>query len=61
VSSDQAVTYPSPEYAAWARAMVESGKAALPDRSGRLPPGATHKVERYDGDGVPVLTRVRFA
>ena len=55
------VTYPSPEYSAWAKSMVETRRAAVPDANGRLPPGATHRIEKYDDNGVPILVRVRFA
>jgi hypothetical protein len=56
-----AVERPSPEEeAAFTEALILSGEAACLDEDGKLPKGATHKIEETPGGNVKV-TRRRYS
>ena len=40
--------------------LLARGEAAEADADGELPPGATHEIVGYTGDGKPTLRRRRF-
>jgi hypothetical protein len=40
--------------------LLARGEAVKPDRSGKLPPGATHVVQKAGRDGIAAVKRVRF-
>jgi hypothetical protein len=46
---------------AFKRGILERGEAALPDPSGKLPPGATHEIVGQSPDGLPEVKRRRFS
>jgi len=46
---------------AFKQGLVARGEAAVPDQSGRLPPGATHEITGDAPDGLPKVKRRRFS
>ena len=50
----------SADSAAYIEALIATGEAAPLDKEGKLPPGATHKLDR-DADGNVRVTRRRFS
>jgi hypothetical protein len=55
------IEQPSPEEkAAFTQTLIESGQAAVLDKEGRLPPGATHKIIE-DKAGTVKVVRRRFS
>ena len=55
------VTRPSPvEEAAYTQTVIATGEAARPDKEGKLPAGATHKIIEDEAGDVKVVRR-RFS
>jgi hypothetical protein len=46
---------------AFKRGLLVRGEAAVPDASGKLPPGATHEIVGQSSDGLPEVKRRRFS
>jgi hypothetical protein len=43
------------------RDLLIRGEAAVPNASGDLPPGATHRIAEDDEEGLPTVERERFS
>jgi hypothetical protein len=46
---------------AFERGILDGGEAAVADKHGKLPPGATHEIVGHDAAGRPILKRRRFS
>jgi hypothetical protein len=59
-SKRRASAAPAPSSPRYVRDLLVRGEAVQPGPGGKLPPGATHVIERTAPDGSATVRRVRF-